>query len=374
MEERRIGRTSLEVSVLGFGGNALGNLYDVIDEVAARDTVLAAHQSGVTYFDTAPMYGHGLSERRMGDVLRAVPRDQLVLSTKVGRLLVPYGRVPPPRPSIAQGGIFTNELPFLPTFDFSYDATMRSFEDSLQRLGMNRVDVLLIHDCDEWSQGARYAQALRTVERGALRALEKLKAEGTIGAFGAGVNQAEACERLMDLGSFDVFMLAGRYTLLEQGALDGFLPRCVRERVSVVAAAPFNSGILVTGATPDARYNYIPAAPEVRERVARIEAVARRHEVALAAAALQFVLGHPAVVRSSPAGARAPRPSRTPPGCERPSRPSSGRTSSPKGCCGRTPPYRGRERVARGGATPRGKRGGYQQQYPPSMTMSLPVT
>lgn len=302
MERRRIGRTALEVSVLGFGGNALGNLYDVIDEVAARDTVRAAHQTGVTYFDTAPMYGHGLSERRMGDVLRTLPRDELVLSTKVGRLLVPYGRVPPPRPSIAQGGIFTGELPFLPTFDFSYDATMRSFEDSLQRLGMNRVDVLLIHDCDEWSQGARYAEALRSVERGALRALEKLKAEGTIGAFGAGVNQAEACERLMDVGSFDVFMLAGRYTLLEQGALDSFLPRCVREHVSVIGAAPYNSGILVTGVTPDARYNYVPAPPEVRERVARIEVVAHRHGVPLPAAALQFVLGHPAVISVIPGG------------------------------------------------------------------------
>jgi D-threo-aldose 1-dehydrogenase len=302
VEKRRIGHSSLEVSVLGFGGNALGNLYDVVDEAVARDTVLAAHRTGVTYFDTAPMYGHGLSERRVGDVLRTLPRDELVLSTKVGRLLVPHGRVPPPRPSLAQGGIFTGELPFLPTFDFSYDATMRSFEDSLQRLGMNRVDVLLIHDCDAWSQGPRYAEALRAVERGALRALEKLKAEGTIQAFGAGVNQAEACERLMDLGAFDVFMLAGRYTLLEQGALDSFLPRCQREGVSVIAAAPYNSGILATGAVPDARYNYAPAPPEVRARVAGIEAVARRHGVPLAAASLQFVLGHPVVSSVIPGG------------------------------------------------------------------------
>lgn len=302
MERRRIGRTSLEVSVLGFGGNALGNLYAEVDEGEARRAVRTAHQTGVSYFDTAPMYGHGLSERRVGDALRALPRDGFVLSTKVGRLLKPYGRVPPPRPSVKEGGIFTGELPFLPTFDFGYDATMRSFEDSLQRLGLNRVDVLLIHDCDEWSQGARYAEALRTVERGALKALEKLKAEGTIGAFGAGVNQVEACERLMDLGPFDVFMLAGRYTLLEQGGLETFLPRCLREGVSVIAAAPYNSGILATGAVPDARYNYVPAPPEVLQRVARIEAVARAHGVALAAAALQFVLGHPAVVSVIPGG------------------------------------------------------------------------
>jgi D-threo-aldose 1-dehydrogenase len=302
MERRRLGRTSLQVSVLGFGGNALGNLYAVVDEAGARDTVVAAHQTGVTYFDTAPMYGHGLSERRMGDALRALPRNEVVLSTKVGRLLVPYGRVPPPRPSVAEGGLFTGELPFLPTFDFSYDATMRSFEDSLQRLGMNRVDVLLIHDCDAWSQGDRYPQALREVERGALRALERLKAAGAIGAFGAGVNQAEACERLMELGAFDCFMLAGRYTLLEQGALDTFLPRCTREGVSVIVAAPYNSGILVTGAVPGARYNYVPAPPDVLARVAKIEAVARAHQVPLAAAALQFVLGHPAVASVIPGG------------------------------------------------------------------------
>lgn len=302
METRRIGRTSLEVSVLGFGGNALGNLYDVVDETVARDTVAAAWATGVRYFDTAPMYGHGLSERRIGDALRLLPRDELVLSTKVGRLLKPYGRVPPPRPSVKEGGIFTGELPFLPVFDFTYDATMRSFEDSLQRLGMNRVDLLLIHDADEWSQGANYAEALRTVESGALRALERLKAEGTIGAFGAGVNQAEACERLMDLGSFDVFMLAGRYSLLEQGALDSFLPRATREGVSVIAAAPFNSGILVTGPTPDARYDYVPAPDDVKARVARIEAVCRAHGVPLAAAALQFVLGHPAIVTVIPGG------------------------------------------------------------------------
>ena len=304
MERRRIGRTSLDVSVLGFGGNALGNLYAAVDESEARDTVRAAHETGVTYFDTAPLYGHGLSERRVGDALRALPRDEIVLSTKVGRLLVPHGKVPPPKLSASEGGIFTGELPFLPVFDFSYDATMRSFEDSLQRLGMNRVDVLMIHDCDEWSQGPRYAEALRTVESGALRALVRLRDDGTIGAFGAGVNQAEACERLMDIGPFDCFMLAGRYTLLEQGALDRFLPRCVAEGVSVILAAPFNSGILVTGATPDARYNYLPAPEAVRQRVAGIEGVGRAHGVPLAAAALQFVLAHPAVVTVIP-GARS---------------------------------------------------------------------
>lgn len=302
MERRRIASTELQVTVLGFGGNALGNLYTVVGEQEARDTVLAAYEGGVAYFDTAPMYGHGLSEHRIGDVLRSLPRDDIVLSTKVGRLLKPHGRIPPPRPSVAQGGIFTAELPFQPTFDYTYDGTMRSFEDSLQRLGMNRIDILLIHDADAWSHGDRYEDMLRTVEAGALRALEKLKAEGVISAFGAGVNQAEACERLMDMASFDCFMLAGRYTLLEQGALDGFLSRCVSEGRSVILAAPYNSGVLVTGAVPGARYNYVPAPPDVLARVAAIEAVASIYGVPLAAAALQFVLAHPAVVTVIPGG------------------------------------------------------------------------
>ncbi|MBH0238093.1 aldo/keto reductase [Methylobrevis albus] len=304
-DTRRLGRSAVEVSRLGFGGNALGNLYAVVDDDLARETVDAALESGVTYVDTAPLYGHGLSERRIGDMLRGRPQGSFVLSTKVGRLLKPNGRAAPRKLSIAEGGIFEGELPFTPHFDFSYDATMRSFEDSLQRLGLGRIDVLLIHDCDAWSQGANFEPALRDVETGALRALELLKAEGSIGAFGAGVNQFEACERLMDLGDFDCFLLAGRYTLLEQGALATFLPRCVRQGVSVILGAPFNSGILVTGAVPGARYNYVPAPPEVLARVAAIKAVADAHDVPLAAAALQFVLAHPAVATVIP-GARSP--------------------------------------------------------------------
>ncbi len=295
MERQRIGRTSIEVSVLGFGGNALGNLYDVVDEAAARDTVLAAYQTGVTFYDTAPLYGHGLSERRMGDVLRTLPRDSFVLSTKVGRLLVPHGRVAPPKLPPSEGGIFTDELPFQPHFDFSYDATMRSFEDSLQRLGMNQIDVLLIHDADEWSQGPKYSEVLKTVASGALKALTRLRDEGTIAAFGAGVNQTEACERLMDVGPFDCFMLAGRYTLIEQGALASLLPRAEREGVSILIAAPYNSGILVTGAIEGARYNYLPAPDDVMAHVGAIEKVATAHGVPLPAAALQFGLAHPAV-------------------------------------------------------------------------------
>ena len=298
--QRQVGTTDVHITTLGFGGNVLGNLYAAVPDEAAKDTVLAAQQSGVNYFDTAPLYGHGLSERRLGDALRALPRESFVLSTKVGRLLKPHGRVPPPKLKPSEGGIFVDELPFSPHFDFSYSATMRSFEDSLQRLGLNRIDLLLIHDCDEWSQGANYRTALKTVETGALKALQELKSAGLIGGYGAGVNQFEACEDLMDLGPFDCFLLAGRYTLLEQGALDTFLPRCVKEGVSVILGAPFNSGILVTGATPEARYNYLPATAEIKAKVAKIEQICAAHQVPLAAAALQFVLGHASVATVIP--------------------------------------------------------------------------
>jgi D-threo-aldose 1-dehydrogenase len=223
-----------------------------------------------------------------------------VLSSKVGRLLKPHGKVPPPKLDPSQGGIFTGELPFQPVFDYTYEGTIRSVEDSLQRLGMNRIDMVLIHDADMWTHGDQYEARLEDVRTGALPALRKLKEEGVIRAFGAGVNQAEACERLMDIGRFDAFLLAGRYTLLEQGGLDRFLPRCVAENVSIILGAPFNSGILATGAIPDARYNYLPAPEPVKQRVAAIEEVCRGYGVSLPAAALQFPLFHPAVTTVIP--------------------------------------------------------------------------
>ncbi len=219
-ELRRVGTSDVAVSPLGFGGNVLGNLYATVEEDAALDTVAAAFESGIRLFDTAPLYGHGLSEHRMGNALRRYPRDAFVLSSKVGRLLKPHGKVPPPKLDPSQGGIFTGELPFQPVFDYTYEGTIRSVEDSLQRLGMNRIDMVLIHDADMWTHGDQYEARLEDVRTGALPALQKLKEDGVIRAYGAGVNQAEACERLMDIGRFDAFLLAGRYTLLEQGGLD----------------------------------------------------------------------------------------------------------------------------------------------------------
>ncbi len=301
-ERRAFGRTEFMVGPLGFGGNALGNLYDVVEEDAALDTVAAAYELGVRFFDTAPLYGHGASEHRMGFALRRYRRDSFILSTKVGRLLRPHGKVPPPRLAPSQGGIFAEELPFEPVFDYTHDGVKRSIEDSLQRLGMNRIDIALIHDADAWTHGDKLGDRLDDVRVGAMPVLRKLKAEGTIAAIGAGVNQWEACERLLEIGDFDCFLLAGRYTLLEQGALESFLPLCEERNVPIILGAPFNSGILATGAIKEARYNYLPAPDDVKAKVAAIERVCAAHGVPLPAAALQFPLAHPAVSIVIPGG------------------------------------------------------------------------
>jgi D-threo-aldose 1-dehydrogenase len=298
---RPLGRTDLSVTQLGFGGAPLGNMYEALDERVAIDTVRSAYQAGIRLFDTAPLYGHGLSEHRMGEALRPFPRDDYVLSTKIGRLLRPLA------PEQIDSGIFQRTLPFQPYFDYSYDAVMRSFEDSLQRLSTHRIDILLIHDVDVWTHGSQEAseRRIREVMAGGYQALLKLREQGAVKAIGAGLNDWQVCQNLAEQGDFDCFLLAGRYTLLEQEALDSFLPLCEKRRISVIIGGPYNTGILATGAIRGAYYNYQPAPPEVLEQVARIEAVCRRHGVILASAALQFPLAHPAVVSVIP-GARQP--------------------------------------------------------------------
>ncbi|MFO1349242.1 MAG: aldo/keto reductase [Gammaproteobacteria bacterium] len=298
---RPLGQSDLRVTTLGFGGAPLGNLYAEIAEPEAIATVRAAFATGIRLFDTAPLYGHGLSEHRVGEALRNVARDDYVLSTKIGRLLRPRP------PAQVEGGLFKHTLPFQPQFDYSYDGVMRSFEDSLQRLGTHRIDILLIHDVDVWTHGSREAadQRIAEVMAGGYKAMRKLREEGIVRAIGAGVNEWQICQRLAEQGDFDCFLLAGRYTLLEQEALDSLLPLCERRRISLIIGGPYNTGILATGAVAGAYYNYRPAPPDILARVARIEAVCQRHGVALASVALQFPLGHPVVASVIP-GARKP--------------------------------------------------------------------
>lgn len=294
---RNLGKTSLRVTEIGFGGAPLGNLFATVTETEAEASLAAAWHNGCRLFDTAPFYGYGLSERRVGDALRDRPRDQYVLSTKVGRLLRPG-------PQGRGGGTdFKSPMPFHAEFDYSHDATMRSFEDSLQRLGLDRIDVALIHDIGRDWHGDRQPAIVRQAMSGAAKALAELKAAGRIGAIGIGVNEAEVCEEALEQGDFDCFLLAGRYTLLEQAPLDRLFPACRKRNVSIIIGGPFNSGLLARVGQPDATYNYGAVPPEIAQRAAALHAVCSRHGVPLPAAALQFPLAHPVVASVIP-GAR----------------------------------------------------------------------
>jgi D-threo-aldose 1-dehydrogenase len=300
-DKRRLGKSGVEVTIMGFGGAPLGNMYRAFSDQQARATVEACYDAGIRYFDTAPLYGFGLSEHRLGEALRGRQRDQFVLSTKVGRLLKPRD------PATLDHGQFEASLPFAQVYDYSYDGVMRSVEDSLQRLGTWRIDILLVHDLDVWTHGSEDARRARVEEfmAGGYRAMVELREQGAVQAIGAGVNETAACQDLAERGDFDCFLLAGRYTLLEQAPLDEFLPLCERRDIALIIGGAYNTGILATGATPGAYFQYAPAPPEIMERVRRIEAVCARHGVRLPTAALQFPLGHPAVATVIP-GTRSP--------------------------------------------------------------------
>jgi D-threo-aldose 1-dehydrogenase len=277
-ERVQLGRTALSVTRFGLGTAPLAGLFEEVDEGQALRVIQRAWEAGIRFFDTAPLYGHGLAELRLGRVLRERPRAEFTLATKVGRLL--RADVPP-----EPGQVFRGVPPVNPLFDFSYDGVMRSVEESLERLGLSRIDVLHIHDPDN-----HFDEALS----GAYRALTQLRTDGVIGAVGAGMNQSEMLTRFAREGEFDCFLLAGRYTLLEQGALDELLPVCLEQGIAIIAGGVYNSGILADP-KPGAHYNYKAAPAHLLERAQRIRAVCERNGVSLKAAAVQFPLGHPAV-------------------------------------------------------------------------------
>jgi D-threo-aldose 1-dehydrogenase len=287
---RRLGKSPLTVTQLGVGTAPLGDLYQRIPEADASAMLSAGHELGLRLFDTAPLYGSGLAEHRTGNLLRQKAREELVVSTKVGRWYRPA-------PGGANRGNWAGGLEFNAVLDYSYDGAMRSFEQSLLRLGLARVDVLLIHDVDVHTHGSREACDRRFDEamEGAYRALIELRQSGDVSAIGVGVNESDMCARFARAGDFDCMLLAGRYTLLEQGALDEFLPLCEAKNIGVLAGGTFNSGILASGPRPGSKYNYAEAPAAVRERVSRLGEVCRVHGVPLAAAAIQFPLGHPKV-------------------------------------------------------------------------------
>lgn len=279
----------IPLTKMGFGGAALANMYTDVPEADALGALQRSYDHGVRYFDTAPFYGLGLSETRFASAMRRFGRENIQLSTKVGRVVTGEG----------------DARSF--HYDYSYDGVMRSYEASLTRLDVDRVDILLVHDLCRFTHGSQEASDARVAEffdQGGYRAMRALRDSGAVGAIGAGVNEWQVCERLLSMGDFDGFLLAGRYTLLEQDALDSFLPLCQQRDVGIILGGPYNSGILATGAVEGAKYNYTDAPADIMDRVSRIEAVCAAHNTPLIAAALQFVLGHPAVKTVVP-GARS---------------------------------------------------------------------
>jgi D-threo-aldose 1-dehydrogenase len=295
LKTRKLGRTNVRVTELGLGTAPLGELFDKIEDHEAAAIIGAAWDGGVRYFDTSPWYGRGLAEHSLGRALYRKPRDQYFISTKIGRVL---------RRPLGPNAIkdqWLGGLEFQTVFDYSYDGVMRSFEDSLQRLGINRVDVLLVHDLDPWDHNEATLNAYFTqLKASGWRALAELREAGVIGGIGAGFNSMGSIPRFLDLFDMDFFLLAMRYTLLEQDVLESEFPRCEERGAGIIIGGGYNSGILATGAIPGAMYNYAPAAPEILERVRKIEAVCARHGVPLPAAALQFPLGHPIVASIIP--------------------------------------------------------------------------
>jgi D-threo-aldose 1-dehydrogenase len=288
--KRPLGRSSVQVTVLGLGTATLGGHRVHVTREDGEAIVGAAWAAGVRYFDTAPFYGFGQAERCTGDTLRAVPRSEWVLSTKVGRLLRP-------RASSAAPNGFHHPLPFDPVFDYSYDGIIRGFEDSLQRLGLAQIDMLYVHDVGtrQHGQGA-HPEVMRNFRSSGYRALDELRRAGLVQAIGIGVNEHEVLLEAMDWGAWVVFLLAGRYTLLEQEPITTLLPRCLQSGVSIVVGAPLNTGAL---AGRDS-WSYRPLPPEIAARVNSLKAVCDSHGVPLVAAALQFPLAHPAVASVIP--------------------------------------------------------------------------
>lgn len=295
----RIGNGGLTFTELGFGTAPLGNLYRAITDDEAQEILELAWASGVRYFDTAPLYGLGLSETRLNRMLRGKPRDEYVLSSKIGRLL----KATTPDKRDGFGKWFDvpsrNEV-----FDYSYDGVMRSLEFSLERLGVDRIDILYAHDLDIFTHGSEAARDDKISElmAGGYRAFLELREQGVIKAFGAGLNEWQACQKLTEMGDFDLFLLAGRYTLLEQEALNSFLPLCEERGIGIIVGGAYNSGILATGPVEGAFYDYDPAPADILARVGRIQKVCQSHDVEMVNAAFQFPLQHPAVVSVIPGG------------------------------------------------------------------------
>lgn len=287
----RVGATTLRLPPFGQGTGPLGNLFETLSEATAQATLEAAWAAGVRYFDTAPWYGRGLAELRLGTFLRSKPRDDFILVTKVGRTLRR-----PRNPQTFDRSPWIGGLNFEAVVDFSYDGIMRSYEQALQRLGIPAVDGLVIHDLDRGFLGDALDDHARALLEGGVNALDELKRSGSVRAVGMGFNLSETLDAFIDRVELDFALVAHPYTLLDQASLRGGMAKCLARNVSVIVGAPYASGILATGSRPGATYAYAAAPAEIVKKVAAIEAVCAAHRVSLPAAALQFPLAHAAVV------------------------------------------------------------------------------
>lgn len=298
-ESRPLGRTSVRLTAMSFGAAPIGNFLRPFSDHAAAEMVSHAWDLGTRYFDTAPLYGHGLSEHRLGHALRSHDRDEYVVSTKVGR------RLTPAPPGTFDSGLWVQPAPFAAHYDYSYDGVLRSVEESLHRMLSDRVDILLMHDVDHYTHGDAQPEMFRQAVEEGFPALVRLREEGVVSAIGFGVNETDVCLEALRRTDSDCLLLAGRYTLLEQDPLDELLPLCEERGAGMILGGVYNSGVLATGAVEGAKFNYGPAPREILERTERIHAVCRTYGVPLAAAAVQFAAAHPAVA-SVCVGARTP--------------------------------------------------------------------
>ena len=290
-------RSGLTFTALGYGGAPIGNYNGVFSDADAQDMVSQAWDQGIRYFDTAPGYGNGLSEHRLGQALRRHDRKELVLSTKVGRVLTPMLDAP------STNGQYLDVPPFVAGYDYSYDGVMRAVEQSMQRMLTDHFDVLFIHDCDRYTHGSAAPELFHQAIVSAFPALESLREQQVVKAIGFGINETDLMIEAIKSTDVDVCLLAGRYTLLEQEPLDELFPICEQQGVGIVLGGVYNSGVLATGPISGARFNYAPADANILARARQLQDVCRRHDVPLAAVALQFAYAHPVVV-SACIGAR----------------------------------------------------------------------
>ena len=282
MQKRKLGNTDIYLSTIGFGGAPIGNLFEKLDDETCYKTLARCNDSNINLYDTSPYYGNGLSEHRLGSFLKTLNSDSYYLSTKVGRYLTPQ------KEEKINRGKWAGGLNFIPNVDYSYDGVMKSFEQSLHRLNTSKIDICLIHDVDTYTYGEQVDHYFKIAMKGAYKAISKLKEEKVIKAIGVGVNNSDICKRFAEEGDFDCILLAGRYTLLDQSALDDCLPIAEEKNIGIILGGVFNSGILAKGIGDNITYFYDKIPESIKIKYNEILSICNRYNVSVSAAALQF--------------------------------------------------------------------------------------